>query len=267
MNNFCVMRFQKYQKNGCPKIDRHNNNREHLSGRKNADRQNENMTFRKYPGKTTLQIVNDKIKEIKERTGKSTAKNRVVVAEFVLTFSPEQTENIMKQKDEWIKSNLQWIEKEFGSKGAELFRWDLHMDETTPHIHAFVLTTDEKGMFNGTHFFAKKKMLECYQTTYAEAMKPYGLVRGVSKEQTKAKHIKSAEYLQKANKQIEQNIEMLKEDAVRIQNKAKELAQTEKVIDEKLTANKKEIDNLFADVPETTTKPQQLGDDLFSSLS
>ena len=110
-------------------------------------------------------------------------------------------------------------------------------------------------------------MLEGYQTTYAEAMKPYGLVRGVSKEQTKAKHIKSTEYLQKANKQIEQNIEMLKEDAARIQNKAKELAQTEKVIDEKLTANKKEIDNLFADVPETTTKPQQLGDDLFSSLS
>lgn len=267
MNAFCVMRFKKYQKNSCPCIDRHNNHREHLQGRKHEERQNENMTFRKFPDKTTLQIVNDKIAEIKQKTGKTTPKNRVVVAEFVLGFSPEMEEKIMSQKDEWIKSNMEWIKKEFESKGAELIRWDLHMDEQTPHIHAFVLTTDEKGMFNGTRYFAKKKMLENYQTTYAEAMKPYGLVRGISKKLTKAKHISSYEYMKQANKQIEQNIEMLKEDAVRIQNKAKELAQTEKVIDEKLTANKREIDNLFADVPETTTKPQQLGDDLFSSLS
>lgn len=267
MNNFCVMRFQKYQKNSCPCIDRHNNNREHLSGRKHSERQNENMTFRKYADKTTLHIVNDKIAEIKKRTGKTTPKNRVVVAEFVLTFSPEQTEKIMAQKDEWIKSNIEWVKKEFESKGAELFRWDLHMDETTPHIHAFILTTDEKGMFNGTQFFGKKKMLENYQTTYAEAMEPYGLERGISKKETKARHITSWEYMKQANEQIEQKIELLQEDAARITAKQRELAHTEKVIDNKIKANKKEIENLFADEKPTIAKPQSKeADKLFNDL-
>ena len=72
---------------------------------------------------------------------------------------------------------------------------------------------------------------------------------------------------QKTRRKIRNRLMKSPSQKKRIQNKAKELAQTEKVIDEKLTANKKEIDNLFADVPETTTKPQQLGDDLFSSLS
>lgn len=269
MNNFCVMRFQKYQKNSCAKIDRHNNNREHLKGRKHPEQEKENITYKKYQDRTTLQIVNEKIKEIKEKSGKNTPKNRVVVAEFVLTFSPEQTENILEKRDDWLETNIEWLKREFCARGAELFRWDFHMDETTPHLHCFILTTDEKGQFNGTHFFAKKKMLENYQTTYAEAMKPFGLVRGISKEQTKAKHITSAEFLKKANKQIENSIEALQEDARRINSKREELTKTEKTIDEKLRQNRKSIDILFEDENNKTskTRTQEHNCDLFNSLS
>lgn len=232
MNNFCVMRFMKYQKNALAKVDRHNNDRKHLKDRTNKELEKYNITRKKYD-MTMTQLVNKKIKEIKERTGKTTAKNRVCVAEFVLTFSPDKTEDILARKNEWIKDNLDWIKEEFETKGAELVRFDFHMDEKTPHLHAFILTTDEKGMFNGSRFFAKKSMLENYQDSYAKKMAPFGLERGISKKETRARHKTKTEYLKENIKKIENDIEKLKTDSERINQKQQELKRLESILNKK----------------------------------
>lgn len=246
------MRFQKYQKNSCAKIDRHNNDRKHLKGRKHAELEKYNFTRKKYD-MTMTQLVNKKVKEIKEKTGKNTAKNKVVVAEFVLTFSPESTEQILKQKNEWVKANIDWIKNTYEKKGGELVRFDFHMDETTPHLHAFVLTTDDKGIFNGSHFFAKKSMLRQYQDTYAEAMAPFGLQRGISAEKTKARHTTKIEFLQNDIKKIDKQVEQLKTDAARIAQKQNELKHMEKILDKRREETIKMINSVFDD-EKTTVK-------------
>ncbi len=246
MNCFCIMRFQKYQKNGCAKIDRHNNDRKHLRGRKHPELEKYNFTRKKY-NMTMTQLVNKKVKEIKNRTGKNTAKNKVVVAEFVLTFSPEMTEQILQKKDEWVKANIEWLKNTYEKKGGELVRFDFHMDETTPHLHAFVLTTDEKGLFNGSHFFAKKSMLTKYQDTYAEAMKPFGLKRGISADKTKAKHMTKTAFLENDIKKIDEQIDKLKTDAERIEQKRAELSHLEEILDKRQEETKEIINSVFDD--------------------
>lgn len=62
------------------------------------------------------------------------------------------------------------------------------MDENTPRLHCLVIKTDENGRFNSSRFFNKKKQIIEKQDSYAEAMTPFGLERGLSKGQTGAMH-------------------------------------------------------------------------------
>lgn len=240
-NSYAVMRFQKYKIKDLGKIERHNNDRKHLKNRQHEELEHLNRTI-KHPDKTLTQQIREKIKDIKKETGKTTRKDAAVVAEFVLTFSPERTEDIMKRKKEWVKANTEWIKETFQSRGAKLLRFDFHMDETTPHIHAFIQMTDEKGLFNASKYFGKKRQLEELQTSYAKAMEPFGLERGRSKKETKAKHqtlneyykyaVDTAEEFKKIENEVKTGIEKLKEDSERIKAKQQELQNKEKEIDE-----------------------------------
>ena len=240
-NSYAVMRFQKYKISDLGKIERHQNNREHLKNRAHPELQSMNLTA-KHKTKTLTQQIREKIKQIKTEKGKTTRKDAAVVAEFVLTFSPEKTEEIMEHKKEWLNANRQWLRDEFESKGAKVLRLDFNCDETTPHLHAFVQMTDERGLFSASRFFGKKKQLEELQTSYAKAMDPFGLERGRSKKETKAKHqtlneyykhaVDTAEEFKKIENEVKTSIEKLKEDSERIKAKQQELQNKEKEIDE-----------------------------------
>lgn len=238
---YAVMRFQKYKIGELGKIERHNNDRSHLKSRVHPELEYLNRTA-KHQTKTLTQQIREKIKQIKTEKGKTTRKDAAVVAEFVLTFSPEKTEDIMNHRKEWLSANRAWLQEEFESKGAKILRMDFHMDETTPHIHAFIQMTDEKGLFNASKYFGKKKQLEELQTSYAEKMAQFGLERGRSKKETKAKHqtlneyykyaVDTAEEFKKIENEVKIGIEKLKEDSERIKAKQEELQDKEKEIDE-----------------------------------
>ena len=134
------MRFQKYKISDLGKIERHNNDRSHLKSRVHPELEYLNRTA-KHKTKTLTQQIREKIKQIKTEKGKTTRKDAAVVAEFVLTFSPEKTEDIMARRKEWLSANRAWLQEEFESKGAKILRMDFHCDETTPHVHAFVQIT------------------------------------------------------------------------------------------------------------------------------
>lgn len=240
-NHYAVMRFQKYKLSQLGKIERHNNDRKHLKNREHKELEHLNITF-KHPTKTLTQQIREKIKEIKEQTGKTTRKDAAVIAEFIFTFSPEMTEIILKRKKEWIMSNAEWIKENFEKNGAKLLRLDLHMDETTPHIHAFVQMTDDRGLFNASKYFGKKKQLEELQTSYAEKMAQFGLERGRSKKETKAKHQTLNEYYKQKNEQ-------LKNDIKKIEEKQEEINQIKETILEKENEKEeiKRIDSELAD--------------------
>ena len=183
MSNYAIMRFAKYKVGSVANIERHQKHRERLRNRKHPERENENHTWRRNE-QTMTQTIKKAIKEQERITGKKVRKDANVLCELVLTFSPEMEDKI--DLPEWVKANFTWVRDTFGK--GKMLRADLNRDETTTHLHCFVIMTDEQGKFNSSRFFNKKKQIIEMQDSYANAMTPFGLIRGESKEQTGAKH-------------------------------------------------------------------------------
>lgn len=114
--------------------------------------------------------------------------------EFVLTASPEWFEGkTKKQRDEWAQANTDWLIERFGADRVAFA--ELHLDEQTPHIQAFVVCVkedtnrkDELRTDRGNGWTLSDSALKLgghcselsiLQDEYAEAMKRFELRRGI----------------------------------------------------------------------------------------
>jgi len=197
--------------------------------------------------------VNDRTEAIQHRLEtaglkRQIGKNQVQVIRVMLSGSPEDMERIQNEGklDDWCRDNIDWLKKTYGEENVVAAT--LHMDETTPHIHASVVpivtgerrqkpsmkkseqeqTEKPKRKYKKKDpnrvrlccddVMAKAKLIE-YQDTYAEAMAKYGLERGV--KGSDARHITLTEFYRNQmmeSKNLQTNIELLLavEDAKRL---------------------------------------------------
>ncbi len=206
MSNYAIMRFAKYKRGSVANIERHQNHRERLKYRKHPERECENYTWKKYD-ETMTQTVRKAIKEQERATGRKVRKDTNTICETVLTFSKEM--NGKFDLWEWVKANVEWVKSAFGED--KLIRLDLHQDESHTHLHTFSLMTDENGRFNSSRFFNKKSQVIALQDSYAKAMKPFGLERGQSKEQTGAVHQTLQEWRQAESERLERELQEMTE--------------------------------------------------------
>jgi hypothetical protein len=127
-----------------------------------------------------------------ERIAEAGAKVRpdsVRGVEVLLTASPEA----FKRQDDgtahdwhgsqWAEANIAFLKDKFGEQNV--VSCTLHQDELTPHFHAVVVPLTADGRLSAKDVF-NPKTLRALQTEYAEAMKPFGMERGV--EHSRAKH-------------------------------------------------------------------------------
>jgi len=140
---------------------------------------------------------------------------------IILTGSHEQMMKIVQSDklDKWIDANLKWLKDTFGEENV--VSCVLHMDEKTPHLHATVvpIVTGERKRKSregekkyrtqvGPRLSADEAMgrarLSTYQNTYAEAMRKFGLQRGVVG--STAKHQANGEYYRQQMLQYENDI-------------------------------------------------------------
>lgn len=242
MSKFCIMRFQKYKISSVANIERHQKHRDRLKYRKHSERENENETWVRNPEKTMTQVIRQIIREQQKQTGRKVRKDVVAMVEFVLTFSKEMEDNI--DFEDWNKANLEWLEKQFGKD--KIIRYDLNADESTRHGHYFLLPIDEKGYLNASKYFGKKQQIIELQDSYADAMKRFGLVRGISKEHTRANH----QSLDEWHKQEEAR---LIDDIVKIEREKEVISQ----IKEEVFGNDQES---------TVSQDYCVGDNIFNLL-
>ncbi|MEL6358366.1 MAG: MobV family relaxase [Bacteroidota bacterium] len=94
--------------------------------------------------------------------------------------------------DAWKKANYRFACHEFGEQN--IVRFTLHRDEKTPHFHCVFVPITPKGGLSAKHFTGGSSQLRAYQDRYAEAMKPFGLARGIPKELTRREHIPTEDY-------------------------------------------------------------------------
>lgn len=168
---------------------------------KNADPEKKhlNQEFVKTENRPTWDLANERCKAL-DITPK---KDAVCLVEFMLTASPEffkKGEDI--RNSDYFKANLKFMQDRYGQN---LLTFTLHQDETTPHFQALIvpITTTPKTvkLKNGEEHtrtghrltaaeMFNKQTLRQLQSDYADAMAPFGLVRGVEKSPAKHEDIK-----------------------------------------------------------------------------
>ncbi len=148
-------------------------------------------------------------------------KNQTKAIRIILTGSHEQMMKIVQsgKLGQWTNANLRWLCETFGTDNV--VSCVLHMDEKTPHLHATVVPIvagerkrksregDKKYRTqSGPRLSADDVMgrarLSIYQNTYAEAMREFGLQRGVVG--STAKHQSNGEYYRQQMLQYENDI-------------------------------------------------------------
>ena len=92
-------------------------------------------------------------------------------------------------REDWQQAVKQWLDNEYGDR---IVRAELHLDEATPHIHAYLVTLDERGKLNCRGLFGGREKLSKFQDSYAEAMSSLGLERGI--KGSRAKHTAVKQY-------------------------------------------------------------------------
>lgn len=123
--------------------------------------------------------------------------NAVLAVEVVMTASSEFfTDKQRGPKDwaAWRDNSMQWLRDTFGADN--IASAVMHRDERTPHIQAIVVPV-ANGRLNASHWLDGPKKLAHLQDTYAGALEPLRLRRGV--KGSKAKHTSLREFYRLAD--------------------------------------------------------------------
>jgi len=184
-----------------------------------ADKHNsrEVDVFNADPKKQTFRLIGkgrkteDILKERLRQYGIKPRKNAALAMEYVLSFSPDVAKDINIK--EWAEANAHFMREEHG---VGLLTLDLHLDESTPHIHCICAPLIEKEVrgklqmrLSGIDFWKGKSKLSARQTRYAKAMANFGLERGVVGSTAHHKTIKTF------YKELQNNIKKIKLDSAK----------------------------------------------------
>lgn len=126
---------------------------------------------------------------IKNYSTNKTRKDAVYCEHYVISASPEFFAKYPDKLNDWVDEQISFLKAEFG---PNLTTAVLHLDETTPHVEAFVtpiIKNEKTGKMelNRKAFNNARGGLNSFtalQTRHAEHNKRFGLARGVSKEKT-----------------------------------------------------------------------------------
>ena len=156
----------------------------------------------------------------KIRTSVDPKQSAVLAFEMMLSASPEYFRpDALGAAGEWHLDRLrvweqlsaQWLKDSYGDN---IVRATFHRDEVTPHIHAVIVPLNEKGHLNARDYMGGRDKLRALQDSYAEAMKPLGLSRGIRGSKTEYEPVKDYYKSVSQSEQIDVPIEELKALAV-----------------------------------------------------
>jgi Plasmid recombination enzyme/Protein of unknown function (DUF3991)/Toprim-like len=175
----------------------------------NADPYKENIRLLGNNNDPSLEKI--VLAKIADNTKHKPRKDAVLCSEIFLSASPEYFRpHDPSSAGEWDDSLMwnfadaskKWLQDNFGNKCV---RAELHLDESTPHIHAYIVPINDKtkqlshkAMFGGDGRQASIKLSKL-QDSYAAALAPLGIERGVKGSQ--ATHTKVKEYYEAVNKE------------------------------------------------------------------
>lgn len=129
---------------------------------------------------------------VKARLPAKRRKDAVLCIEYLITASPEWFKTAPpKHQNAYFDKAVKWLEARHGK--ANVVCVNMQLDETSPHLVAYVVPLTKDGRLSAKDFLGGRKVLSEMQTEFWERVaKPVGLQRGV--EGSKAPHTTAKHY-------------------------------------------------------------------------
>lgn len=175
-------------------------------------------------GKTIKERIQNRIKEA--GVSRKVTPDAVVLCESIMTTSRDywgenwqskliNDDQAFKDKlTKWKNKSVKAAERFFGKEN--IISVDLHLDETTPHIHITAVPIIQHN--NKTKLAAKYLMtpanLRQYQTDYANDMAEFDLVRGVEGSTAKHQHFTEFKQQEELRSSIEAEVKKDYQDKI-----------------------------------------------------
>ncbi|MEA5596819.1 MobV family relaxase [Rivularia sp. UHCC 0363] len=116
-------------------------------------------------------------------------------AEYFRPYAAHEGGNYDKQRlDDFVEAVVEWLDNSWGDR---IVKASLHLDEITPHIHAYLVPLDERGKLNCKALFGTRVKMYQLQDSFANAVEHLGIVRGV--KGSVATHTKIKKYYAAVN--------------------------------------------------------------------
>jgi hypothetical protein len=164
--------------------------------------------------KEALQGIRERLKGVEALTGRKVRKDAVVAIEVMQTASPAFFEGKNSEEIQvWANQNIIWLKNHFGTDNV--LSATLHLDETTPHIHAIVFPQNSKGRLCAKDWLGGADKLSAMQDSYAQEMDLFALERG--KKGSKARHIEIREWYGKGLQALKDRFINLYQSASKLQ--------------------------------------------------
>lgn len=121
---------------------------------------------------------------IEQRTPAKFRRDAVRALEFVITATPDWFHENQGQTDQYFDSAVEWLHSEFGAENV--VSAVQHNDESTPHMHAYVVPVDpETGRLNAKLWVGGKGKMQKLQSTFADHQAKFGVERGKPRPERK----------------------------------------------------------------------------------
>ncbi|MER2025541.1 MAG: plasmid recombination protein, partial [Eubacteriales bacterium] len=214
---YAIMRFDRVKKSGLAHTYRHNS-RKDIPRNADPSRTGMNRELVGSGGSTYM----DLFEEVQSRMliespdfGKRKIRSDAAYGiEVLMTFSSHAQDIDLEL---WLQKNVEWLCEAFNPPGKEARVHDydgtkktipidnvcsviLHQDEGIPHLHAFIVPVDDKGVLNASYYLGGPERCSRLQSSYAEKMRPLGLERG--EERSPASHKDIGRYHNRINEAV-----------------------------------------------------------------
>lgn len=172
MGNFAILRVQKVKTMSSMAARGRHNFREQETPNADPDLLGQNLV-------EGAQSTDEMLKAISDLLPTKRRKDAVIGLEYLITASPEHFGN--SNEIAYFKDAIEWLEAKHGK--ANVVCKTVHLDESTPHLAAFVVPI-LGGKLNAKYFTGGAKVLAEMQTDFAEKVgKKHNLDRGVERSQ------------------------------------------------------------------------------------
>lgn len=249
MSPSAVLRIKKLHASNIQSSAHHNSRKRDTP---NADRNKTNVYLIGSQHDNLTALIHQRIGNKKIR------KNAVLAVEILMSASPEYFRPFDKseagywQEDklkDFVDTSLDWLKERYGDK---IVLAHLHLDEVSPHIHAYLVPLvegmDKEGnkveKLNCRGLFGSREKLRELQDDFAQAVQHLGIERGI--KGSKATHTDIAKYYTSVNQSLDlsldaEGIEHVIEDRKRLLKENKELKRTAQSLSKKAEIKDKQL--------------------------